>query len=322
MVNWLTLTLVLLVTAASSWLMAYGGHLLDIPNARSSHSKPTPSGGGLTIVLVFLLSLLWLEAKDSNLIAALLGGCIILALVGIADDLVNLPRVWRLLCQLVAVLWAVYCLEWVTLWPAENVWWQQIMIIISLLWLINLYNFMDGIDGIAASEAIFVAFGLILLLPAHSSISPVLLLLIAACAGFLLLNWAPARIFMGDSGSCVLGYILGVCILAAIQAQDLSIWPGMILLAVFIVDSTYTLLRRMQKGERWYEPHRSHAYQKAARYLNSHAKVTLVVLGLNSILLLPLAYLAHSLVQWGVLFTLLAYAPLVILVYRLRAGDY
>lgn len=327
--NWIAISGIVLIAALGSWGMArwaYRGGMLDLPNARSSHRLPTPRGGGLAVVVAFMLGLGWLQftiSLDAALLNALLYGGGGLACIGLLDDYYSLRRSWRLLGQFLAAAWALYCLQGVDLVSnlSPLLWWgEQLILLIALVWLINLYNFMDGIDGLAASEAIFVALAFILLTATTHDISRVMAILAAASVGFLFLNWAPARIFMGDSGSCFLGYVLGVCLLAGAEQQLLSVWAALILLAVFIVDATYTLLHRVIRRTRWYEPHCSHAYQRAARRCNSHAVVTLVVLMLNIGWLLPCAWMASRLPQWGGVIAVLAILPLLGLVRRLGAG--
>ena len=320
---------VALATACGSWGIARWAHrrgaILAVPNARSSHTIPTPSGGGLVMAASFWLGLLVLfgmNRLDPELFIALLVGSLMLVTVGIVDDIFEVKRRWRLLCQAGAACWALYWLAGVTLWAWPGFWWvQQLLVAIALVWLINLYNFMDGIDGLAASEAIYVTLASLVLIKGHTEVALVLPLLAAVCAGFLLLNWPPARIFMGDSGSYLLGYVIGVCGLAIVKEQLLTGWALLILLAVFLIDATYTLLRRIINRAHWYEPHRSHAYQKAACRFGGHAIVTVGVLILNLAWLLPWAWLAGQAPEWGAGIALLAMLPLVLLAHRLGAGN-
>jgi Fuc2NAc and GlcNAc transferase len=202
-------------------------------------------------------------------------------------------------------------------------WVTTVLMTIYLVWLVNLYNFMDGIDGIAGAEAVTVTvaaaglYGLVGI-PAPAGMVPGLLA--AAAAGFLVWNFPRARIFMGDAGSGFLGLMLGACsVLAALQAPALF-WAWQILLGVFLVDATVTLLRRVLRGERFYEAHRSHAYQHAARRVGSHRPVTRAVVAIDVVWLLPMA----ALVATGRLEPLygiaIAYAPLIALALYYNAG--
>ena len=305
--------------------------LIDIPNARSSHTTPMPRGGGLAIVLTFFVGLLYLYARGAILIEyaiALFGGGGLVALVGFFDDHKHVPARWRILIHFVAAAWALY---WVGGFPTLNLAgislnlsiFGYVLGAVFLVWLLNLYNFMDGIDGIAGIEALFVALAAGLL--ECSSVNtgnelPMLALLASACLGFLIWNWPPAKIFMGDVGSGFLGFVLGSLALITVHSGNLSIWSWLILLAVFWVDATFTLLRRIVRGDRWYQAHCSHAYQHASRLYRSHLKVTGSVLLVNMFWLFPLA--AMTLVWPGaaVLICMLAVLPLFILAYRLNAG--
>jgi len=304
--TWLILIAVGGTLLVSCWLTgalrryALRTQLLDLPNARSSHSRPTPRGGGLAIVVSFNLALLvswWLGAVAPEFVAAAgivalwwLGGFPALPLPGL-----ELGFGW------LGIPLGVLC----------------------IVWLLNLYNFMDGIDGIAGVEAVTVAAGAALLLwvRGDAAMAGVLVLLAAAVLGFLAWNWPPARIFMGDVGSAYLGFVLGVMALATSAEGPLNLWVWLILLAVFITDATVTLLRRLLRGERWYEAHRTHAYQHAARRFGSHRKVTLAVGALNVLWLLPLAGVACALPGYGWWLAVVAYLPLLLLAVKFGAGQ-
>jgi Fuc2NAc and GlcNAc transferase len=195
-----------------------------------------------------------------------------------------------------------------------------------LVWLLNLYNFMDGIDGLASIEAVCVCLGgaLLVLLTGTGSGQVALyllpLLLVAAVLGFLYWNFPPARIFMGDAGSGFLGISIGILSLQAAWAAPQLLWCWLILLGVFIVDATFTLARRLQRGDKVYEAHRSHAYQHAAQHFGRHLPVTLAVLAINLFWLLPVALTVACGVLDGLPGLLLAYAPLVWLAARFKAG--
>jgi Fuc2NAc and GlcNAc transferase len=191
-----------------------------------------------------------------------------------------------------------------------------------LVWLTNLFNFMDGIDGLAGMEAVCVSvFGGILLFHGGlASYSQLFWLLAAASLGFLLWNWPPAKIFMGDVGSGFLGFTLGTLALFSSSSNSGLIWPWLILLAAFIVDATVTLLRRMFSRARWYEAHRSHAYQHAAQAWASHTKVTLAVAVINIGWLFPLAWAASRFPQAAPAFAVVAAVPLVFITLQFEAG--
>jgi Fuc2NAc and GlcNAc transferase len=305
--------------------------LMDIPNGRSSHSVPTPRGGGVAIVLSFLAALPLLVSVDVlawPVMWALLGAGGWIALVGFLDDHGHIAARWRLLAHFIGAGWA---LGWLGGLPPlvifgfdlELGWLGYALAAFYLVWLLNLYNFMDGIDGIASVEAICVCLGgaLLYLLLGEGTAALAPLSLAVAVAGFLFWNFPPARIFMGDAGSGFLGIALGVLSLQAAWVAPQLLWSWLILLGVFIVDATWTLFRRLLRGDKVYEAHRSHAYQYASREFGKHLPVTLAVAILNLFWLLPIALW----VGWGgvdgALGLLVAYLPLVWLAVRFKAGQ-
>ena len=306
---------------------AVRNELIDVPNERSSHVVPTPSGGGLAMAVVFSLVTLVLwsagQATTRVAIAYLIGGCAV-AVVGFIDDRRSVPARFRLLVHVLSVVWAVSLL-----WPAGHPdgfeWLPEpilaVFLILAGVWLLNLFNFMDGIDGIAAAETITAAFAaaLILALGERPELAIWPLTLAAAAGGFLYWNWSPARIFMGDVGSGFLGFVIGVMALHTSQSGAISAWSWIILLAVFITDATTTLLRRVLNGDDWYRPHRTHAYQHLAA-ARGHPRVTVSVAVVNLLWLLPIAWLATRLPALGPALAALAYAPLVFLAHRAGAG--
>ena len=311
--------------------LALARGVIDVPNARSSHVLPTPRGGGLAIVVTVLITIGATYARGNvppDLAAALLVGGPFVALIGFIDDLRGVSVGVRLAVQFAAFGWCVYCLgalppvqlgfAVVNLGIAGS-----IVAVIFLVWFLNLYNFMDGIDGIASVEAISVmTFATLLIFwqRGEPSIVFALLVVVAAAAGFLIWNWPPARIFMGDAGSGFLGFFVGSIAWATIVRGRLSIWVWLILLGAFIVDATVTLLRRWLRGARLAEAHRSHAYQRLSRKYRSHLKVTLGILLVNALWLDPLAYLAAARPVWGAAFAVVAWVPLIVVAWTSGAG--
>ena len=329
--------LIFLVSAASLGLTyglrkyALSRSLMDIPNARSSHSVPTPRGGGVAIVLSFLVALALIAATaglDWPASLALLGAGGFVALVGFLDDHGHIAARWRLLAHFVAAVWA---LGWLRGAPALQLfgvqfdlgWLGFALVAVYLVWLLNLYNFMDGIDGIASVEAICVCVGgaLLYVLLGKPDLALLPLMLAAAVAGFLFWNFPPARIFMGDAGSGFLGIVLGIMSIQAGWVDPALFWSWVILLGVFVVDATFTLVRRLLRGDKVYEAHRSHAYQYASRQYGRHLPVTLAVGMINLAWLLPIALLVGTGRVDGVIGVVLAYAPLVVLAIKFRAGE-
>lgn len=328
--HWLLPPLITLLALVLTGLLrryALARSLLDVPNARSSHSVPTPRGGGVAIVLAFLLGLPLLGELHGGLAWSLYGAGLGVALLGFLDDHGHIAARWRLLGHFAAAFWVLFWLGGLPPLPVfghalEPGWLGYPLGALYLVWLLNLYNFMDGIDGIASVEAICVCLGgaLLHLLLGDASPAMPMLLMAAAVAGFLFWNFPPARIFMGDAGSGFLGIALGILSLhAAWQAPQL-LWSWLILLGVFIVDATWTLLRRLLRGEKLYQAHRSHAYQHAAQRHGAHRPVTLVVAALNLFWLLPLALAVGLGHLDGLPGVLIAWTPLLWLAVRYRAG--
>lgn len=304
--------------------------MLDMPNLRSSHRVPTPRGGGVAIVLSFLLTLpplALLGGLPWPLTWALLGAGAGVAALGFLDDHGHLAVRWRLLGHFACAFWALFCLGGL---PPLTVfgssldlgWAGHVLAMFYLVWLLNLYNFMDGIDGLASVEAICVCLGGALLylgLGFAGSVQPALLLA-ASVAGFLFWNFPPARIFLGDAGSGFLGIGLGILSLQAAWLAPQLLWSWLILLGVFIVDATWTLFRRLLRGDKVYQAHRSHAYQFAARRYGRHLPITVAVCMINLFWLVPIALLVGLERLEGVLGLFIAYVPLVVLALGFGAG--
>lgn len=316
-----------------TWLLrryALARSIIDIPNARSSHTVPTPRGGGVAIVLSFLVgvAVMAMTGGGQPVSWALLGAGTGIAVLGFLDDHGHIAARWRLLGHFLAALWV---LSWLGGLPVLPVFGYSldmglmgtVLASLYLVWLLNLYNFMDGIDGIASVEAICVCAGgaLLYFLLGQPALAVLPLLLAAAVVGFLFWNFPPARIFMGDAGSGFLGIALGILSLQAAWVKGELFWSWLILLGVFIVDATWTLLRRLLRGDNVYEAHRSHAYQFAARHYGKHALVTMTVLVINVVWLLPIALLVGLSRLDGVVGAVIAYAPLMVLAFKFRAGQ-
>lgn len=272
--------------------------ILDIPNERSSHCLPTPRGGGIAIAATFFLAisgLAWFNIISHDLFKALLGGGILIAATGYWDDLKSISVILRAFLHFLAAAWALYCLGGFPLlelgsWSLHLGWFGSLLAVFGIVWLTNLYNFMDGIDGIAGSEALFVCLisGLTLTFLGGHSLALIYFFLFASVLGFLLWNWPPAKIFMGDVGSGLLGFIFAVLAIAAANQQHLSIIFWLTLLTVFVFDATYTLIRRMARGDCWYKSHCEHMYQRLVQHGASHKKVTILVSLVNLFIILPL----------------------------------
>lgn len=336
--SWQILAGSLLVALIASYLLtgamrryALKSQLMDTPNERSSHKVPTPRGGGVAIVVIYLAALVGFglaDLLDARLTIAVVAGGLVVAVLGYVDDRIGLSAGKRFLGHLVASIWV---LAWMGSVPHIPIFGMVLSLgpfgpALSLLfavWMINLFNFMDGIDGIASVEAVTVSLGgAWLWYCTGTGEGWMAALLFAACvAGFLLWNFPPAKIFMGDAGSGFLGLVVASLALWCGQATPALFWSWFILIGCFMVDATTTLVRRVRRGERFSEPHRTHAYQYASRRHGGHKQVTLTVLGLNLLWLMPLATTVAFSILDGVLGVAIAYTPLVWLAFRYKAGD-
>lgn len=255
----------------------FSQQLLDIPNERSSHVRPIPRGGGLGFILAFIvaiLSLLWLSLPNFRVDPFLLVIILPLAVIGFLDDRLNLPSLVRYGVQLVTAIaavihYGVFPQPWLTNMGLIGLMVAAILTVIGFTALVNFYNFMDGLDGFITSITIiqlsFIAFYL------HQ---PLWWLLIACLLGFLWWNWHPAKIFMGDVGSTVLGAIIAV---ALIQVHDPIIaWSSLAITLPITADAIYTLILRLSRKENIFQAHRSHIYQRLQKSGCTHAQVALV----------------------------------------------
>jgi len=329
----LLIAAVVVSSLLGTWLLrryALARSIIDVPNARSSHTVPTPRGGGVAIVLSYLVALpilVWMGALAMSVAVALAGAGALIAALGFLDDHGHVAARWRLLGHFAASMWALW---WLGGLPSVSVfgtavdlgWLGHGLALFYLVWLLNLYNFMDGIDGIASIEALSACLGaclLYFLVDAPALLAPPMILA-AAVAGFLFWNFPPARIFMGDAGSGFLGIILGVLSLQAAWHDSALFWAWLIMLGVFVVDATLTLLRRLLRGDKVYEAHRSHAYQYASRQYGRHMPVTMAVLLINLVWLLPISVAVALGAVDGLVGVAIAYVPLAVLALKFNAG--
>lgn len=267
--------------------------MLDLPNIRSSHTTPTPRGGGLAIVAVTLSALVvgvLTELVSIRLAAALGGGGLVIAAVGWWDDRHGLRPMTRLAVHVAAATWA---LAWLGGLPSLRFGVTPVSLGLAgsllgglvIVWGTNLYNFMDGIDGLAGSEALMAGGSAVLLLNGSpGQLTTVASVLGGASGGFLLWNWPPAKIFMGDVGSGFLGFQFAVLAVASENWGGPPLLAWVLLFGVFIFDATVTLVRRLVRGERVSQAHRRHAYQRAVQAGWSHALVTSAAVALTALL--------------------------------------
>ena len=263
--------------------------VMDRPNDRSSHDRPVPRGGGIAVVGLVLPSWLVLAALSGALETvapiAMLGA--LLALLSFIDDVRTLGAGLRLGAHALAVGLAVVLVlpgDALLLQGLVPLWLDHLLVALCWIWFVNLYNFMDGIDGITGVESIAVAGGLAAaVLVSGGGEAPLAAVVAGAMAGFLILNWHPARIFLGDVGSVALGYTIGFLLVwqACVEGHW---WLALILPLYYWGDATTTLLARALRGEKVWRAHRSHAYQVAVQSGRSHGGVSLLVALLDAAL--------------------------------------
>lgn len=261
--------------------------IIDIPNERSSHNVPTPRGGGLAIVITWYIGitvLFYFELIENHLYYALICG-VLLAIISLIDDVINLKPMFRLFAQVVTAIGAFIFLNgidsiyiagfeidyWFILYPIS---------ILGIVWFINLFNFLDGIDAYASIEAVCVAIGLYIFTG-----NIVTVVLIVSVLGFLFWNWPKAKIFMGDVGSTQLGFILIVLGIYFHNENQFNIIQWLILTSPFWFDATFTLFRRWKNKERLSQAHKKHAYQRLVQSGFSHLRVDVYLIGVNIVLL-------------------------------------
>jgi Fuc2NAc and GlcNAc transferase len=322
-------------TVAGTWAFrtfALKRGIIATPNFRSLHKQPVPRGGGIVLSLVSLVAIaeLWAAGLlDTDLAMVLLGGGSLATLVGFVDDTRQLRPRWKLLTQgfLAAFILSVFEAQPLVDLPASPVVFDLALSWLGLVWLMNLCNFVDGIDGMAATGAIFVSAASLLVHVMASnarSVEPdvgvglVCGLIVAGCSAFLIFNWPPASIFMGESGSMFLGLALGALVASTIVGGQISLWTWLIIFGYLAGDTTTTTVVRIFVTDKWYGEHRSHAYQNLARIWGSHLRVVLGVSLYHIVWLLPLAIWSALVPATAPLAALLAVLPVVI--WTLRHG--
>lgn len=296
----------LLATAAiRAW--AHHHNMLVIPSGRCSHEIPTPHGGGIAIaVLIFALGLIalmvgWLPAQHS-VWAFFCLGAVMLAL-GVWDDFGHVSAKIRLATHFIVAgvgLMSLPTLPVISffgfevdaattllLWP---------LLLASWVWLINFYNFMDGIDGLAAVQALLLFTGMALNFwyVGNYDWAWACVFMVSAVLSFTVFNWPPAKVFMGDGGSGFLGFVIGFVALLSSSLTEISLWSWVILLTLFISDATVTLLVRFFTDQKVLRAHRSHAYQILSRKLGGHLPVTLGYGAIILLILTPLSWLTNT----------------------------
>ena len=309
-------------------------NLLDTPNSRSSHTLPTPRGGGIAFIITFTIGLLvyyFNTMLNVDYVLAICSAGLLVAFIGFLDDKYDLKASLRLFVHLISALTILF-LVGVPEFFSESSGLNNnfifkiiisIVLVLFLVWMLNLFNFMDGIDGIASFEAISVTLVMASLTFLFSELLwlPFIFTLFSCCLlGFAFFNFPKAKIFMGDAGSGFIGITIGAFVIISGLENIKLLWAWLILLSVFISDATVTLLMRLCRGYKPYEAHNLHVYQKLSRKFKSHKVVTLGVLFLNIGILAPVAYFMLALELDWFLCLGIVYMTLIILCIVNRAG--
>ncbi len=287
------MTIYLFLAGFSSFILTYfirkiaiKKSMIDMPNERSSHTVPTPRGGGIAIALTWFLSisiLYYCNQIEKPLFLALFSG-LLLSIISLLDDIYTLKNKPRLLIQVLVAGLGLYFTGGfnsidIGFIVFSNPYVLNIIAFFTIIWFINLFNFIDGIDGYASCESIFVIATLYFF-----SGESFLLFLLMALVGFLPWNWDKAKIFMGDVGSTLLGYTIIILLFYFHKTHVVSLFEGLIITSLFWFDATYTLIRRFLNKENVGKAHRKHAFQRMVQYGFSHQKTVLYGMGINLIL--------------------------------------
>jgi Fuc2NAc and GlcNAc transferase len=293
--------------------------LVDHPNARSSHSVPTPSGGGLAIVAIILASNLGLAAQCPEFFF----GGLLIALVGLKDDIKPMTVTPRLVSQLLVVGAAVWLLPASA--PIKGIPMPVIKIVLVLagVWFINIYNFMDGIDGLAGGYANAAALGFLYCIKDTIMVEPwslkIYAQLISVTMPFLIFNWNPAKIFMGDTGSTFIGFVFFCLGIRGLIFGNFIMWSFIIIMSFFWIDATITLGRRFFRGCQVFKAHKEHAFHKAAAIFG-HWKVSCFIICVTLFWLDPMARVAVRYTNQAPLIALAAVLPILVIVLAFRPG--
>ncbi len=286
-------------------MLALRANVIDNPNERSSHTVPTPRGGGLAFVAIWFIGMtieFIANNVEQDLYFAMLSGLLIVA-VGVVDDIRNVSAKMRLAIQILASAAALYFLGGFQrldfgFYVFENVYRLTPIALIGFVWFINLFNFLDGIDGYVGIETVFIFLFIAVMFQDVYA-----LLLSVAVAGFLVWNWQPAKIFMGDVGSTLIGFNVAICMTYYSNSEQLSVFIFLIITSAFWFDATYTLIKRWRNKENLGEAHCKHAYQRLTQSGFSHQKTSILLLIVNIILGI-FAYTAYLYNSFTMLFFL------------------
>ena len=283
-----------ILTIKFSLIVISKTNTIDTPNERSNHINPTPKGAGIGII-ISLLIVYYIFLPANDLIFTL--SVLLLCFISFINDNINISIILRLLTHVLLSLFVLFFWEPLLSLPLENnlipEWLCYTLIIIFIIWMINLYNFMDGIDGISCVQCIIVGIGVgsCLFYSEHINKIENLLagFLVGSSIAFLIWNWHPARVFLGDAGSIPIGFINAILTLLLFKN---GLWyVALILNNYYLADSSITLIKRIMRKEKPWQAHKSHFYQKAVKNGNTHSKVCFFI-AVHGVLLIILSLFA------------------------------
>ncbi len=306
--------------------------MIDSPNERSSHTLPTPKGGGLSFFIVFTLittGLYFFFPEYDQIVSPLLFGGPLVVILGWLDDRYTLSALIRLMVHfIVAIL--IYRLVTkgftvdLTISFLPNVFWINFLFCVFFIaWFINLYNFMDGADGLASSTAIAgsTLMAVVCYINGSSELAMIYCLIAYTVGGFMVFNWSPAKIFMGDTGSYFLGFLFASLALISKAYAGVSFYSHIIIFGFFIFDATYVLFRRALRRERVFNAHKMFLFHKLLQRGWSHRKVSVFYTLVLVLWLFPLSNLAAIMSDLGLAIVFVAYLPLLGLSLHYKSGE-
>jgi len=274
------------LTGLATWYARRNG-MVDRPGERHSHTVATPRGGGAGLVLALLIASLFLPASGGEFWNKCVLPCVVvLAILGWRDDHAALSARFRILVQLAASIYLVTCANDHGWMPGAG---GPFLAVLALVWMCNLYNFMDGSNGMAGLQGVFggIVLSWLFISAGESGLASVSALVAACCAGFLPWNFGRARVFMGDVGSVSLGFIFGALLAGGVGLTAFSLPVALLVMLVFLADGTLTLLVRVMKGEQWYNAHKQHMYQRLIAHGWTHSRVALYYQLINLAMIVP-----------------------------------
>jgi Fuc2NAc and GlcNAc transferase len=296
-------------------------NIVDLPNDRTLHAGAIPRGGGLVIIasLLIVLIVMSIISNRPQFFAVLALTVFAWASLSWCDDKADLTPRFRLIVQLAICLFSVFAFGWVNqVLGLPLSWLGPVLSVIGVLWMANLYNFMDGLDGLAASQTIVASITMASWFFMHADWQLALVCVVVAASsyGFLLWNWSPAKIFLGDVGSITIGGFFGTLFIIAATRHGLSILSFFGLFGVFIADATVTIIMRALRGEKIWLPHRQHFYQRLANHGYAHSKIALasIILMLICSVFATLGVLYHDMIGLSLVAIILTLAMSAVLV--------